>query len=120
MTRALVTGASGFVGANLARRLRRDGHEVHLLLRHAEIPWRLAGIQAEVHRHAVDLEDRAAVAAAIATIQPAWVFHLAAYGAYASQSDVHRMVQTNIAGTVNLVEACLATGCAAIVNTGSS
>jgi dolichol-phosphate mannosyltransferase len=120
MTRALVTGASGFVGANLARRLLRDGHEVHLLLRHAQIPWRLTEIQAEVHRHSVDLEDRDAVAAAVAAIRPERVFHLAAYGAYSSQSDIHRMVQTNIAGTVNLVEACLVSGCAVIVNTGSS
>src|SRR4051794_7491357 len=120
MTRALVTGASGFVGANLARRLLRDGHEVHLLLRHTEVPWRLEGIWEEVHRHPVDLADRASVEAAVAAIRPEWVFHLAAYGAYASQTDVHRMVQTNIAGTVNLVEACLTTGCEAIVNTGSS
>jgi dolichol-phosphate mannosyltransferase len=56
----------------------------------------------------------------VAAIRPEWVFHLAAYGAYSSQTDVHRMVQTNIAGTVNLVEACLGTGCEVIVNTGSS
>jgi nucleoside-diphosphate-sugar epimerase len=118
--RAVVTGGSGFVGANLARRLLRDGHEVHLLLRHQGVPWRLDGIRAEAQRHQVDLEDRCGLTAAIATIQPEWVFHLAAYGAYSSQSDVHRMVQTNIAGTVNLVEACLVTGCEAFVNTGSS
>lgn len=120
MTRALVTGASGFVGANLARRLLRDGHEVHLLLRQAAMPWRLTDIQNDVRRHPVDLTDRQAVATAVAAIRPEWVFHLAAYGAYSSQTDVYRMVQTNVAGTVNLVEACLTTGCAALVNTGSS
>lgn len=120
MTRALVTGASGFVGANLARQLLREGHEVHLLLRHADVPWRLESIWDAVRRHQVDLADRASVEAAVAAIRPEWVFHLAAYGAYSSQTDVHRMVQTNIAGTVNLVEACLATSCEVIVNTGSS
>src|SRR5205085_63861 len=34
--------------------------------------------------------------------------------------DLRRMIQTNLLGTVNLVEACIAAGCAAIVNTGSS
>ena len=41
MTRVLVTGGTGFVGANLVRRLVADGHEVHLLLRSESNPWRL-------------------------------------------------------------------------------
>ena len=32
MKRVLVTGASGFVGANLTLRLLRDDHEVHIVV----------------------------------------------------------------------------------------
>jgi dolichol-phosphate mannosyltransferase len=120
MKRAIVTGASGFVGANLARRLLRDAHEVHLLLRQDHEHWRLDEIRGEVVLHEADLGDRDVLDPIIRTIRPDWIFHLAAYGAYSSQTDAHRMVQTNIAGTINLVEACVRTGFEAFVNTGSS
>ena len=120
MKRVLVTGASGFVGANLARRLVRDGHEVHLLLRPTYAPWRLAGLRDDVRCHVASLEDGAAVSEAVRRARPDWVFHLAAHGAYPSQTDVTEMVRTNVLGTINLVEASLATGVEAFVNTGSS
>ena len=46
MSRALITGAAGFVGANLARRLLADGHEVHLATGPQTDTWRLAGLPA--------------------------------------------------------------------------
>ena len=53
--KALVTGATGFVGANLARRLEGDGHDVHLLLRREHNPWRIEGLG--VQRHELELLD---------------------------------------------------------------
>jgi nucleoside-diphosphate-sugar epimerase len=41
MKRVLVTGATGFVAANLTRQLIRDGHDTHLLLREGSNQWRL-------------------------------------------------------------------------------
>lgn len=120
MKRALLTGASGFVGANLARRLLRDGHEVHLLLRPSHAPWRVEEIRSAVRAHEAELADRASVASLLERVRPDWVFHLAAHGAYASQTDVREMVRTNVLGTLNLVEAALAHGVQAIVHTGSS
>jgi nucleoside-diphosphate-sugar epimerase len=120
MKRALVTGATGFVGANLARRLLRDGHEVHLLLRRGHAPWRIDAIRSEVHCHEVDLGDRDELARTFAAIRPEWVFHLAVHGAYSSQTDLHQMVQTNMVGTINLVEAAIGAGVEVLVNTGSS
>jgi UDP-glucose 4-epimerase len=120
MARALVTGGTGFVGANLARRLLGDGHEVHLLVRRGHAPWRIEAIRHELRLHEVELADVEALSTVVARIRPEWVFHLAAHGAYPAQTDVAAIVQTNVLGTVNLVEACLRTGFAAFVHTGSS
>lgn len=68
----------------------------------------------------LNLADPQAVESAIESIRPQWVFHLAAHGAYSYQTDIHSIVETNITGAVNLVEACLRAGVEAFVNTGSS
>jgi dolichol-phosphate mannosyltransferase len=118
--RVLVTGASGFVGANLARRLLADGHDVHLLLRPKHKPWRLESIAKDVTIHQVDLADRDSVAKAMAASKPDWVFHLAAHGAYPTQKDVDQMIETNVRGTANLLQAASSAGVEAFVNAGTS
>lgn len=125
MKRVLVTGATGFVGANLARRLVVDGHDVHLLVRPGLGPgsaaWRLDGLRAHSRLHHVDFaSDPDGLDRVVGEIRPEWVFHLAAHGAYSSQTDLHRMAQTNVIGTMNLVQSCLRVGFEAFVNTGSS
>ncbi|MEM8805937.1 MAG: NAD-dependent epimerase/dehydratase family protein [Cyanobacteria bacterium P01_G01_bin.38] len=120
MKRVILTGATGFVGANLTRRLIEDGHEVHVLVRPSCHPWRLQPIQTELFWHEVNLSDQAALIAVVERIKPDWIFHLAVHGAYSSQTDLTQMVQTNFLGTINLVEACLKVGFEAFVNTGSS
>lgn len=120
MKRVIVTGATGFVGANLARRLLRDGHEVHLLVRAGYQPWRIEEIRGDVHLHEVQLHEIESVTCVIDQIRPDWIFHLAVYGAFSSQTNQLHLVQTNIRGTINLVQACLKTGFEAFVNTGSS
>jgi dolichol-phosphate mannosyltransferase len=115
--RALVTSASGFVGAVLARRLIQDGHEVHAVSRRKDA-WRLRGIEAPVHE--VDLADARALSELVAAVRPEWIFHLAAHGAYSWQQELPAMIETNVLGTMNLIEACLRSGFEALVNTGSS
>jgi len=119
--RAIVTGATGFVGAVLARALVEDGHDVHLLTRPGSDRWRLedpGGLDAPCHD--VDLADADGVAGALKDIHADWIFHLAAHGAYPAQTDRRRMVETNIVGTMNLVEVAVELGFEALVNTGSS
>jgi nucleoside-diphosphate-sugar epimerase len=120
MKRVIVTGATGFVGANLARRLLNEGNEVHLLVRPNYTAWRIEEIRQHVRLHELQLHDAVAVSHAVSEIRPEWIFHLAAHGAYSWQTDLEQMVLTNIQGTINLVNACLQTGFEALVNTGSS
>ena len=96
MSRVVVTGGTGFVGANLVRRLIRDGHHPALLVRPGFSPWRIEKIQDQITIHEVDLGDPQAVIAALDSIRPTWIFHLAVYGAYSWQTDAEQMMQTNV------------------------
>jgi dolichol-phosphate mannosyltransferase len=122
MTTTLITGATGFVGANLARRLLADGHDVHALLRPGYQPWRIDELRdhARFRLHVLDMTDADAVRLVARQIAPEWAFHLAVYGAYSSQTGIQQMVQTNLIATINLLDACLDAGCTAFINTGSS
>lgn len=118
--RALVTGAAGFVGAVLARRLLADGHPLTLLVAPGGDGWRLAELHDEADVVAVDLRDADAVERAVGRARPELVFHLAAHGAYSWQRSLPRMIETNVAGTAHVVEAAVAAGARAIVNAGTS
>lgn len=91
--RALVTGLAGFTGRYVAAELQAAGYDV-------------AGLQG-ADGVAVDLTDRAAVAAAVQHLQPDVVVHLAAI-AFVAHSDVEQMYKVNVVGTRNLLEALAA------------
>jgi nucleoside-diphosphate-sugar epimerase len=118
--RVLLTGGTGFVGANLCRRLVQEGHSVSCLVRPEYDPWRMTDIEDHIQIHVVELEDKAGLERAVGYIRPEWVFHLAAYGAYSWQTELESAVRTNVIGTINLIEACLRSGFEVFVNTGSS
>jgi dolichol-phosphate mannosyltransferase len=120
MKRVLLTGGTGFVGANLLRRLLDEGCEVHLLLRPSYSGWRLEQVRDRLRLHVLDLLDAAAVEALVDQIRPQWIFHLAAHGAYSWQTDLRQIIDTNLIATMQLVEACRRVGFEAFVNTGSS
>lgn len=57
MKRVIVTGTTGFVGANRVRRLLRDGHAVHVFVRPEHSAWRIEKIRSDVPLHLLDLSD---------------------------------------------------------------
>lgn len=120
--RVLVTGASGFIGSNVVHALLRRGDEVHIFLRSASgISWRLKDVFDQLHVHDVDLTVPTAVRAAIQTIQPKEVFHLAHYGGNPSETNGVQIRRVVIEGTAALYSACLEVGgIQAIIHAGSS
>lgn len=120
MTVALVTGAAGFVGANLTRALLRDGRQVRALIRPGSDRWRLPVDDPCLSVAEVDLADVVAVRDEVRSSAPSEVFHLAAHGAYPSQRDLPRMVDVNIRATAALLDVALELGGPPVVVAGSS
>src|SRR5205807_2299476 len=83
-------------------------------------PWRLADVLHRLVVHRADLTDASQTRNVFADACPAAVLHLAAYGAYESQADARLILQTNILGTFNLLDASAAAGVKVFINTGSS
>ena len=118
--KVLVTGATGFVGACLTRRLLGMGHEIHAFVRQTANVWRIADIAPHLVLHDVDLRDGNGVEQAVQSIRPSKIFHLATYGGFSFQKDVDAIYAVNFTGTVNLVHACEKVGFDRFIHTGSS
>jgi nucleoside-diphosphate-sugar epimerase len=102
--RALVTGASGFVGGHLVSALLGSGHQVRALALPGESVEHLSRLGAEVARGDVRRADE--VAASMGGIDT--VFHLAAiHGLWRPRKDY---LEVNVAGTKNVCMAVLSAG----------
>lgn len=99
--RALVTGASGFIGGAVARLLRQRG-------------WSVLGTalsRANAGRVHLDVRDPAAVSRAVGEFQPQVVVHAAAEGsADRCEDNPERAWEINVKGTQHLAEAAERTG----------
>jgi len=118
--RALITGASGFVGSRLVRRLVKDGWETASLLRPTSKTGEL-GPEGERLRFIRAEGGFDALAAIMDEFRPTHVFHTAACTFHDYQpAQVHQFVNTNIGFGTVVVEAMLAKGVRHLVNTGTS
>jgi dihydroflavonol-4-reductase len=112
--RCFVTGASGFVGANLVHALIEDGHEVRALLRPNSDRRGLAGA-----RYATitgDLLEAAALERGLAGCD--WCFHVAA-SYHLWLRDYGPMYRSNVEGTRAVIKAATRAGCSRIVYTST-
>lgn len=114
----LVTGASGFVGANLFLKLREQRSDVFACT-HTGKGWRLAEVP-DSDIAAADLNDPAAVRNLVQAIKPQTVFHCAAYGAYSFEREPGLIYQTNFQAVVNLALELAKSPIAAFVHAGTS
>lgn len=113
--KVLVTGATGFVGSQLAAALVRQGHEVRVLRRKTSSTIALEGLDLE-HVYG-DILEPETVQAAVQGCER--VFHVAALSSYwrAKAQEVYRV---NVEGTRIVMDACLKAGTPRVVHTSSA
>lgn len=112
--KCFVTGASGFVGANLVHELVARGHEVRALLRGGAMPHGMLGLPFEPVFG--DLLDGEALRRGLQGCD--WCFHVAA-SYHLWLPDYAPMFRANVDGTRAVIEAAHAAGCRRIVYTST-
>src|SRR5262245_21661027 len=109
-----ITGASGLLGGNLAAEAVKAGHRVIATKRSGTKVAHLADLPIEWRD--AELGSKDTLAAAFAGVE--CVFHCAA--AVGVMRDVTpEMRATNVAGTANVIDACVAAGVKRLVHTSS-
>ncbi len=119
--RVLVTGAAGFLGANLCRRLLDEGAEVHAMVRSDGPHWRLEDVRRSLQLHAVDISDARSVDGSLAAVEPQTVFHLAALAGHPITPEERALaLEVTVGGTANLLGALTSRPRTRLVHIGSS
>ena len=113
--RILVTGANGFIGSHLCRRLCQQGAEVHGIYRS-----RRPETGADQCWWQADFADLAQVRRIFEETRPELIFHLASHVKGAPDLDhVIPTFQSNLQSTVNLLAVAAECNCSRVVLTGS-
>jgi len=111
---ALVTGATGFIGAHVVRALLARGRGVRCLVRRSSRRDNLRGLDVDIVEG--DLLDRASLARGMEGC--ATLFHCAAdYRLWAR--DPAAILTTNVEGTRNVLRAAVDAGVARVIHTSS-
>jgi len=121
MRKILITGGTGFVGSNFVYKFLKLGDEVNLIVRPESNFWRIESIKSKIKLHYINLTSAEAVERFITDLHPQIIFHFAAYGAHQEwQQDVKTIINTNLLGTINLVNASSKIDLECFINTGSA
>ena len=121
--RVLITGITGFVGSHLAEYVlaEQPGVEVHGLKRWRSPKDNLSQVLDRVTLHDGDLRDLSSLITILGKVRPEVIFHLAAQSfvttSYTAPVDT---IETNVCGTVNLLEAVRICKISPVIHTCSS
>jgi len=114
----VVFGASGFIGANLFKRLLAVRDDVYAVCR-KEKGWRLDDVD-DKKIIFTDINDKASINHFITVISPKVIFDLIAYGAYSFEDRSDILYQTNFLSLTNIISSLKDKNISAFIHAGSS
>lgn len=117
--RILLTGAAGFIGSHLTRRLVEIGCRVIAVIRPSSNLWRIQDIldQVEILRCDLNHLDSDELESNLSDVRV--IYHLAAAGVDQSDQNIGLMLQTNVVGTLRLLKLAHILGVERFIYSGS-
>lgn len=112
--RVLVTGASGFVGSNVVRKLLDKGYGVRVLLRRSSNKKNIDGLDVDISYG--DLKDIQSLRKALVGCKG--LFHVAASYSF-WDADPREFYRVNVDGTMNIIKAAIESDVEKIIYTSS-
>ena len=120
--RVLVTGATGFIGSHLVRRLAHEGAEINIISRNESSMNNLLSkyVGGDLILHKADLENFSSINRCVKSINPEKVFHLGGFVNLKRDFNTANIcVRTNIQGTLNMLNALEDMDCSFFVHIGT-
>ncbi|HYH04967.1 MAG TPA: NAD-dependent epimerase/dehydratase family protein [Bacillota bacterium] len=117
---ALITGGTGYIGSNLARRLVQEDWDVHLVVRANSSLELIEDFKKSITLHVYDGSTLSLIEI-LSKSTPEIVFHLASlFLAEHQSSDIVRLIESNILYGTQLLEAMKVNQVTKLINTGTS
>jgi nucleoside-diphosphate-sugar epimerase len=118
--RIFITGAAGFIGSNLVKGLIERGYTVGIIIRDSTSTTSLETSLGKIRLYRGDIRDGKCILSCITDFSPDAIIHLATYYAVEhSPDDVGIMVDTNVRGTISILESARHNNIKLVINTST-
>ena len=115
----MISGANGFIGSNLVKKMFEEGHDVYALINDMGNLWRLKDLIHKITILNLDVTNRSKTFDIFNRVKPEVVLHTAAKNINNLEKNKIKIFDVNLYGTMNLLDASDSVETSTFVNTGT-